>query len=76
MGSSSTENFNENIFLSKICLQKKDLTYTYYLNLVEAIIRHQKFCLTTCPKLRSSGKCYLLSLLTGKNVSWKIRRMP
>ena len=29
------------IFVLKICLQKSDLAYTYYLTLVEAITRHQ-----------------------------------
>ena len=30
------------IFLVKIFLQKSDVRYTYYISLVEAIIRHQK----------------------------------
>ena len=35
------------IFLLKTFLQKNDLTYTYYyINLVEAIIRHQRLRLT------------------------------
>ena len=40
MGSSNRKRLL--IFLVKIFLQKNDVRYTYYISLVEAIIRHQK----------------------------------
>ena len=41
MESSNAKNYiNNYIFLLKIYLQKRDLAYAYYFNLVETIIRH------------------------------------
>ena len=87
MRSSSRETLNDNyLYFFKIFAYKSDYVYTYYLNLVEAIIKPQKLCLT-CTELQSScticsiyrglltpEKYYeFISPLTGKNVSWKIR---
>ena len=44
VGSSNTENCNNNKYFLKTCLHK--LTYKYYINLVKAIIRHQTLYLT------------------------------
>ena len=39
-------NYNDNLFLLKIDLQKNNPKYAYYINFVEAIIRNQKLRVT------------------------------
>ena len=52
VGSSNTENYNKNIS-SKTLFAKNDLVHICYINLIDAIIRHQRLRLT-CTELRDS----------------------
>ena len=68
----------------KFYSQNNDATYTYCINLVEAIIRHQKLLLT-CIELPTVTLSYHVKIrknyyrleefskLTDTNVSWKIK---
>ena len=67
----------------KFYVRKNDVTYTYYITLVVAIIRQQKLLLT-CKKLPTIALSHRakikiinmrnsLCLLPGTNFSWKIK---
>ena len=67
MGSLNTENLNNKDLYFFQKFTKNDLVYTYYINLVEATIRHQKLSLT-CRELRSSCmECNSFQDATSKN---------
>ena len=68
LGSSNTKIYNDNDFFYnnnvsfKNLLTKIDLTYTYYINLAEAIIRYLKLPLEKHIKIRISKKAQKTSI--------------
>ena len=62
---------------STFYVQNNDVTYTYCINSVDVITRHQKLLLTCIElptvKIRELQLLKECSLLTGTNISWKIK---